>query len=204
VVVGGFFALRSIAINEAERNTRDQALVLGRLVETGALRDGVLRRQPEALTRLDDRVLGQVLSTSVVRVKLWSADGTILYSDEPAIIGRRFGLGEDEQRLLRDGGAEAELSDLSQPENEYEREEGKLLEAHTAIRTPDGTQVLFEIYQRFGSVTASAERLLRALAPPLLGGLVVLLLSQVPLAWSMARRLQRGHRDRERLLASAV
>ena len=53
--------------------------------------------------------------------------------------------------------------------------------------------MLFEIYQRFGSVNASGERLLRALAPPLLGGLVVLLLFQVPLAWSMARRLQRGH-----------
>ena len=64
--------------------------------------------------------------------------------------------------------------------------------------------MLFEIYQRFGSVSASAERLLRALAPPLLGGLLVLILLQVPLAWSMARRLQRGHRERERLLASAV
>ena len=32
----------------------------------------------------------------------------------------------------------------------------------------------------------------------------MLLLFQVPLAWSMARRLQRGHRERERLLASAV
>ena len=64
--------------------------------------------------------------------------------------------------------------------------------------------MLFEIYQRFGSVSASAERLLGALAPPLLGGVVVLLLLQLPLAWSMARRLQRGHREREHLLASAV
>jgi signal transduction histidine kinase len=37
-----------------------------------------------------------------------------------------------------------------------------------------------------------------------LGGALVLLLFQVPLAWSMARRLQRGHRDREGLLESAV
>jgi signal transduction histidine kinase len=137
-------------------------------------------------------------------VKLWSKDGTILYSDEPALIGKHFTLGDDELRLFETGGAEAELSDLAKPENRYERPQGKLLEAHTAIRTPDSTQVLFEIYQRFGSVSASAERLLRALAPPLLGGLLVLILLQLPLAWSMARRLQRGHRDRERLLASAV
>src|SRR4051812_5543961 len=204
VVVGGFFALRSVTTNEAERNTRQQVEQQGRLVETGALTDGGLRGGPRPLGRLDDVVLGQVLSPSIVRVKIWSKDGRILYSDEPALIGKRYKLGEEEQELFRKGGADAEVSDLSKPENRYERQERKLLEAHTTIRTPDGTQVLFEIYQRFGSVTASAERLLRALAPPLLGGLIVLLLFQVPLAWTMARRLQRGHHERERLLANAI
>ncbi|MDX6671898.1 MAG: two-component system, NarL family, sensor kinase [Solirubrobacteraceae bacterium] len=205
VVVGGFFALRSVTINEAERNTREQVQVEGRLIQSAGLADGVLHRGPRALARLDALVRSQILDGSVVRVKLWSADGTILYSDEPRLIGKRFALAADERRILRGGGgADAELSDLSKPENRYERHEGKLLEAHTVIRTPGGTPVLFEIYQRFGSVSASAERQLRALAPPLLGGLLVLLLFQVPLAWRLARRLQRGHRERERLLASAI
>jgi signal transduction histidine kinase len=205
VVVGGFFALRSVTIKEAERTTREQVQVEGRLIESAALGDGVLRRDAQTLARLNALVRRQILDDSVVRVKVWSADGTILYSDEPALIGRRFSLAADERRILRDqGGADAELSDLSKPENRYERQYGKLLEAHTVIRTPNGTPILFEIYQRFGSVSASAERQLRALAPPLLGGLLVLLLFQVPLAWSMAGRLQRGHRERERLLASAI
>src|SRR4051794_37876914 len=89
VVVGGFFALRSVTIKEAERNTRDQVQVQGRLVESAGLTDGVLRGDRRSLARLDDLVLGQVLSPSVVRVKVWSRDGTILYSDEPALIGRR-------------------------------------------------------------------------------------------------------------------
>lgn len=204
VVVGGFFALRPVTIKEAEHTTREQVQIEGRLVQSAGLSDGLLRGDPRAIARLDDLVQGQILDTSVVRVKLWSQSGTILYSDESALIGKHFGLGADELRLFRDGGAQAELSDLSKPENRYEREEGKLLEAHTVIRTPNGKQVLFEIYQRFASVSASGHRLLRALAPPLLGGLLVLLLFQVPLAWSTARRLQRGHRERERLLASAI
>jgi two-component system NarL family sensor kinase len=204
VVVGGFFALRQVAIDEAERGTRDRVRAEARLVEAAGLRDGILRGDAGAIARLDDLVLGQIVRGSVVRVKLWSKDGRILYSDEPALVGKRFPLGEEELRLFETGGAEAALSDLGKPENRYERPQGKLLEAHTAIRTPDGTQVLFEIYQRFGSVSASAERLLRALAPPLIGGLLVLILLQLPLSWSMARRLQRGHRERERLLASAV
>ncbi len=204
IVVGAYFALRSVGIEEAERNTREQVQIVARLVESAGLRDGVLRGDPDALARLDDLVQAQVLNENVVRVKIWSEDGRVLYSDEPRIIGQRFELGEEEQELFGEGGAEAELSDLGQPENRFERQEGKLLEAHTTIRTPDGTQVLFELYRRFGSVDASAERLLRALAPPLLVGLAVLLLFQVPLAWSMARSLRRGHRERERLLASAI
>jgi signal transduction histidine kinase len=204
IVVGGFFALRQIAIDEAERDTRERVQVEARLVEAAGLRDGVLRGNREAIERLDDLVLSQVVTGSIVRVKLWSKDGTILYSDEPELVGKRFVLGEEERRLFETGGAEAELSDLAKPENRYERPHGKLLEAHTPIRTPNGTPVLFEIYQRFGSVTSSAERLLGALAPPLLAGLLVLLLLQLPLAWSMARRLQRGHSERERLLVQAA
>ena len=204
VVVGGFFALRSVATTEAERDTREQVQVLGRLVQAAGLGDGVLRGNRRALQRLDDVVTGQVLSKSVIRVKVWTRDGRILYSDEPALIGRRFGLGAYERRLFDTGGADADLSDLSKPENRYERPAGKLLEAHTVIRTPGGSPVLFEIYQRFSSVSANGHRLLRTLAPPLLGGLAVLLLFQVPLAWRLARRLQRGYRDRERLLATAI
>jgi two-component system NarL family sensor kinase len=204
VVVGGFFALRSVTVTEAERGTREDVLLQGRLVESAGLRDGVLRGGRKALADLDDVVQAQVLGDSVVRVKIWSKDGKILYSDEPALIGRRFSLGPEERELFDKGGADAELSDLSKPENRFERSERKLLEAHTVIRTPNGTPVLVEVYRRFESVSSSAERLLRALAPPLLGGLLVLLLFQVPLAWSMARRLQRGHSERERLLASAI
>jgi signal transduction histidine kinase len=204
VVVGGFFALRSVAVDEAERDTRVQVQIQGRLVQAAGLTNGVLRGDREALAELDELVTGQILTESVVRVKLWTREGRILYSDEPRIIGERFELGEEELALFRNGGAEAELSDLSEPENRYERQEGKLLEAHTTIRAPDGTQVLFEVYQRFASVSASAEDLLAALAPPLLGGLLVLLLFQAPLAWRLAGGLQRAHREREELLASAI
>jgi two-component system NarL family sensor kinase len=153
---------------------------------------------------MDAIVLGRIITDEVVRVKIWSKDGTVLYSDEPALIGKKFEMGAEEQELFETGGADAELSDLDKPENRYERPQGKLLEAHTPIRTPNGTQVLFEIYQRFDAVSQSAEDLLRALAPPLIVGLIVLLLLQLPLAWSMARRLERGHVERERLLASAA
>ena len=85
-----------------------------------------------------------------------------------------------------------------------DRGQGRLIEAYTRIRTPSGTPVLFEIYQRFGSVTASARRLLAALAPPILGAILLIVLIQFPLVWSLTRRLQRGHEEREALLGNAI
>ncbi|MEA2157054.1 MAG: two-component system, NarL family, sensor kinase [Solirubrobacteraceae bacterium] len=203
VVVGGFFSLRGVTIRQAEANTRDRVQIEGQLVAQ-KLQDGIVRRDQAARDAVGDVVEGQILSGSVVRVKIWSRQGVILYSDENRLIGQRFQLPEDELALFDNGGVEAELSDLTKPENRFERPQGKLLEAHTVIRTPDGTPVLFEIYQQFESVNQNAGHLLSALAPPLIGGLVVLLLFQAPLAWSMARRLQRGHHERELLLASAI
>jgi signal transduction histidine kinase len=97
-----------------------------------------------------------------------------------------------------------EVTDLSRPENKLDRQQGRLLEAYTRIRTPSGTPLLFEIYQRFGSVTADARRLLKTLAPPILGAIALILLVQAPLFWSLTRRLQRSHEQREGLLANAV
>jgi two-component system NarL family sensor kinase len=204
IAVGGWLALRHVALDQAVRETRERVQADGRIVESAGLTDGVLQGDRRALRRLDDLVLGQVLGGPVVRVKLWSRDGTVLYSDAKQLIGARYALGRDERELFARGGADAEVSDLSKPENRYERPQGKLLEAYTTIRAPGGQQVLFEIYERYGAVRANATRLLRAFAPPLLGGLLVLLVVQVPLAWLLARRLRREHAQREALLSSAV
>ena len=73
-------------------------------------------------------------------------------------------------------------------------------------RDPDslGEPVLFEIYERLDSVDANARRLLRELAPPILGAIALLVLIQVPLVWSLIRGLQRGSNEREALLANAI
>src|SRR3954451_4567076 len=110
-VIGGFFVLRSIAVSEAERDTRARVQVEGRLVEAaGVLTDDVFKRDPAALAKLDDVVQSQILGESVLPVRIWSPAGTILYSDDPALIGQKFALGEEEQELFETGRADAEPS----------------------------------------------------------------------------------------------
>ena len=202
-VVGGYFALRSVAIDEAKRQTRTRVQEDAKLVEA-AVADGLLKGRAHALRAVDDVVVGRVLDRSIVRVKIWSPAGRVLYSDEQAEIGGRYALDAGQHRLLRHGGAKVEVTDLNRPENALDRQDGKLLEAYTRIRTPSGTPLLFEIYQRFTSVTADARRLLGTLAPTVLGAIGLILLVQAPLFWSLMRRLQHSHEQREGLLANAV
>jgi signal transduction histidine kinase len=96
------------------------------------------------------------------------------------------------------------VSDLSRPENRFERPHKKLLEVYLGIRPRTGPRLLFEAYQRFSSISASGQRLWQRFLPALIGALALLELAQIPLAWSLARRLQRGQREREALLRRAL
>jgi signal transduction histidine kinase len=153
---------------------------------------------------MDRVVRGRVLSGDVVRVKLWNARGKIVYSDEHRLIGLTLPLKADELAALRQGTTEAEVSDLSRPENRFERPHKKLLEVYLGVREPSGKRLLFESYQRFSSISASGQRLWERFLPALIGALVLLELAQIPLAWSLARRLRRGQREREALLRRAL
>jgi signal transduction histidine kinase len=116
----------------------------------------------------------------------------------------RYALDADDLAALRSGLIEAAVSDLSKPENRYERRFGKLLEVYLPIRVPDGSRLLFEAYYRYDSVSASGARIWRSFAPVSLGSLVALELLQIPLAWSLAKRLRQRQREREVLLQRAV
>jgi two-component system, NarL family, sensor kinase len=165
---------------------------------------GVLNGDPRALRRLDAVVHRYALHNPVVRIKVWAPDGRIVYSDEHALIGKRFPLGADERQILAAGGVAAESSDLARPENRYERGHGDLLEVYLPIRTADGRRLLFESYQRYSSVATGGERVWLAFAPVLIGGLLLLLLFQLPLARSLVRRLRAGQAESERLLRAAL
>ncbi len=91
-----------------------------------------------AVARMDEAVVGKVTAGSLVRVKLWTPEGKIVHSDEHRLIGASYPLAMDEQQVLRDNSVEAELSDLSAPENRFERDQGRLLEVYLPVPTPGG------------------------------------------------------------------
>jgi signal transduction histidine kinase len=208
-VISGTLAVLMLGIGGAivlQRATDQEAIRSARLL-TKLAATAIVQPELEAGARpqeLGSLISSRILHAPVVRVKLWRADGTILYSDEPRLIGRRFRLGDDELRALRTGATQADVADLSSPENVYERHGPKLLEVYLRVRTRSGERMLFETYSRYSSVSASSAALLRRVAPVLVGALLLLELLQIPLAVSLARRLRERQRERERLLRYAV
>jgi signal transduction histidine kinase len=191
---------RDRAISEAKDLTR----LAGRGIAKPSLTPGIYTGDPKALARVAHAIDPAVLTEPVVRVKIWTASGRILWSDKTALIGRRFPLGEDELKAMRAGRTNADISDLTRPENFYERNFEKLLEVYLPITGPGGRRLLFESYSRFSSITASGQRQAKALVLPLIGTLVLLWLATLPLAWRLARRLDQRQREREALLQRAI
>ena len=200
----GALALARLSRKQAVDDAKQVTEVLAHAVIEPALARGLSSGDPKAFARVDRAVRERVLRGSVVRVKIWTPDGRIVYSDRPELVGSRYPLGKDDRKALVNGTVEAEVSDLSRPENRFERRAGKLLEVYLPVRTPDGGRLRFETYQRYSAVTASGRKLWGEFLPALIGALLVFELVQLPLAWSLARRLQRGQREREALLKRAL
>ena len=196
--------IRSLARSEAVHDARRLTTLTGHGIVEPALTTAVVRGNPDAIAALDRVVRRRVLSPDVVRVKVWNAEGKILYSDEPRLVGRRFPLGADELAVLRSSDVSTETSDLSKPENAYERGQGDLTSVYLGLRAQDGTPVLFEEYLRSSAIAGDSSSVARRFVPVGVAALLVLALLQIPLAWRMARRMRDAQRDREEFLQHAV
>ena len=203
VGIATFLVMRSIGTNQATDDAKRVGRVVGHGVVEPRVSAGVVAGRPRSIAALDRVVRQRVLGADVVRVKIWTPGGRIVYSDEPRLIGKRFQLGTDDRAVIGTDAVESDVSDLQAPENRYERHFGKLLEVYLGIHSTNGKPLLFETYQRFSSIASSGSDIWLAFAPALLGALILLELIQVPLASSMVRRLRRGYREREALLQRA-
>jgi signal transduction histidine kinase len=207
VALLGFVAvgiLRHTGQAEAIRDAKHETQLAGEGIVGPQIHAGLLSGDPAEISELDRVVHDHVLRDPVIRVKIWDAAGKILYSDRHELIGSTYKLGADELAALHRRGIDAGISDLTKPENRLERPQGKMLEVYQGIRGPAGVPLLYEEYLSYSSVAASGNRLWSQFAPALLLTLALLELAQIPLAWSLARRLRRRQEERETLLRRAV
>jgi two-component system, NarL family, sensor kinase len=204
VALVGVAASRRMAEAEAVNDAAKTANLLAELVVQPAVKEVLLTGDASAVAAMDEVVREHVLNLPIVRVKIWSPTGRILYSDEPALIGQSFPLSAEERDVLAHPQTGAGVSDLMAPENQYERGHGKLLENYRPIWTPSGRPLLFETYSPYDEVTARTGQLWKGFAGVTLTSLLLLVALLLPILWTLLNRLKRSQDQRETLLQRAV
>ncbi len=199
----GIFSQRA-ARSEAVADARITTDVLANSVAEPAMPKGLVDGDPGAIDRFDREVLDRLIVGDVQRIKIWRSDGTIVYSDETQLIGQKFALDDEQRSVLDTGDTEGGLSDLQRRENEFENQEGGLLEVYTRIESPEGQPLLFEAYYSIEAVKQRSAEVLTPFRRITAGALLALLLLGVPLLGVLTLRLTRASRARERLMQRAV
>jgi signal transduction histidine kinase len=206
VVVGvlGTLAARQLAEREAVNDAATMAGVLAQAVVQPSLTDGLLTGDPDSIAAFDQVVRKQLLGGSrIVRVKLWSEQGKVLYADEQQLIGRSFPLSKEQLLALRQNMTVADVSNLDQKENAFESA-GRAVEVYHPVWTPSKQVTLFEFYTSYDSVGDRTTQLWRGFAGVTASSLILLVVIVAPFMWALMRRLRRAEEQRIELLQRAV
>ena len=203
-VLVGVFAARKLAERQAVNDAANTADLLAEAVVQPALTDAIVTGDAAAVQALDDALEAYLAASTLVRVKVWNREGVVVYSDEERLIGRQFDLGTDDRDVFTDPSTRAEVTDTDKPENQFERGQGRLLEAYRPVWTPSGEPLLFETYSPYTEVDSRTGQLWRGFAGVTISSVLLFAALLIPLVWQLLTRLRAAQRQRERLLERAV
>jgi two-component system, NarL family, sensor kinase len=205
VAVGGLLVSQHIAADQSVHAVAELTDDLAVSVIQPALTDSMATHPAQAQAVLEPLVQHWFGAESqMVRVKIWTTSGTVLYSDEHRLIGQTFPLDADFKAALVTPRIEADISDLARPENRYERGQGKLLEVYRPVWTPGGTPLLFETYFRYDTVSQRSQQIWHGFAGVMLSSLLALLLLLGAGGGLLAARSRRAGARNEALLRQAL
>jgi signal transduction histidine kinase len=203
VIALGALLARQLNIDVQERyldSSRTSATLIATvgvqpLVTSPELRSGFTDAE---ITAIDQRLQGAALSKEVRRLKIWNRQGTVLYSDNHALIGRTFEIEDDLAEAL-DGESEAGITDGHAPENQGDDLEGPLVEVYVPLTFEGDTEPsgAFELYLPYAPVQAAIDNELRNLYLLLGLGLTLFYASMFPVVVIADRWRRRLVREAE-------
>ena len=204
VALLGLVLARVEASHERSTAQTDAASSAQLLVQVG-LQPHIQRSDMDAglraatIRELDRAFQAGLADGQLVRIKLWSPDGEVLYSDQHSLIGQRFPIEDDLQESL-DGELTAEVSHLDKAENVDERQFGELLEVYVPVQFGSEHVGAFEIYVPWEPIAGQIQTNTRRLLLVLVGGLVLLWAALFRIVLGASRRIRR---DRDELARRA-
>lgn len=138
--------LKSETLQEVAENAASQASnILDKNLTVADLRRSL---QAERYDQVDTLIHDTLLSSDIVRVKIWNRKGLLVYSDDQTFVGQTFPVSKELEEAL--GGAiAAEISALEADENVGERGlYGELFEIYVPLQPAKSNEILgaYEVY----------------------------------------------------------
>jgi two-component system, NarL family, sensor kinase len=211
VAAVSFALVGVVAFAVAHRVARTAALAEGLRTARGTGRvllapvlPAVIAGDLRAAADLESDIARRRAEGTLVRVKVWRRDGTVIWSDEDTVVGARFPLGRRELAVFDEGRAYAELSPLTGPADADVRSGTRgLVEAFIPLQLNGSTLALQMYFSDDRVRAAEAEERARLVAFSL-AGLLVLAFAQLPISIWLMRRISRAQHDRDRMRETAL
>ncbi|MEP6817654.1 MAG: histidine kinase [Marmoricola sp.] len=195
---------RQVARGEAIRDARTRSAGVANGIAAPLVNAAVRRGDPAAVARLAKAQSDRMRDGSFTHILMYDRAGRVLWSDATSLIGRRFRLSP---QLRASFGTSGIVSALPGDEDRHaERIAGgsKLLEVYVATRDADGEPFLFEAYIPPDRIDVDRRAILQQILPVGLGGLLLFQLAVLPLAFSLARRVDHARRQQSDLLRRSL
>ena len=204
VAVPVTFWVRTVSRDIAEADVLTLTQRLADYTVSPSLAQGLLGGDPEALRQVGERLSPWVTDDAIVRIKIWSANGTIVFSDLTSLIGQKFDLEPWADQLLAGGPGTISMGEQHGEENTFESTSGDLVEVYVSSLAEPNMPLLFEVYYDDSVVRNPQRDILLGMIPVLLLSMAVLQGAQLIPGIRLARQVQERQRERRAMLQAAL
>ena len=122
----------------------------------------------------------EIDNPEIVRLKIWSTNGEIIYSDEPTLVGKTYS-NDNKLNTALTGRVVSSISYLNDPDNYAEKQFGQLIEIYIPIKSGSGQVVgVVEAYLSLDLINVYIENtnwmifLISAIGTAIFGGMMFL------------------------------
>ena len=190
--------VRHQAKGRGERDVRERAALAATLAEHHLRAADFARPVSSARARQLDEALAKLATGDVLRIKLWSRDGRVVYSTDHSLIGSRFALDEAEEVLA--GARIVEVGNLNDEGGSGPNPKTVSAYVPARVESADKPVGVLELYADYGEVSAEVSSAVKSVAIAL--GLALLLLWGTLLP--ILRRVTDALEARNRSLSDAL
>lgn len=141
---------------------------------------------------LREFVRGRVLRWPIIRVTIWRSDGMVVFSDDPALVGRQYELAKTLKQAFRRRAPVSTIMDAAHSHGPHPMVKHMDTYVPVFFDADDPGRIpvaMVQVSQDYGSVEAEVRRMFRMVIVTLMAGLAFLYVSLLPIMVRVSRTL---------------